>query len=263
MAGFLYEDLSRSAIWTALTGTLGDGGVDRLADPQPRHRCRLTNAATETLLGDLGLAKSVDCFALVSTNLRAATQIRVRASSSDPNAVTGVVYDSGTLTGVTEEKWLGQVVLIAPAPVTARYVRWDFTDASLGPVDIGLAPLGLLFRPEVSFSYGAELHGRVDYGLREINARTGAAFGVSGPQARAIRASFDVLTEAEITTAFLDMERLVGASGDVLFVPNENETAANRARDAIWGSFRQPGYAASSAPYFQVLTRAFEFVERL
>lgn len=262
MAAILYGDLSRSAIWTAATGTLGDGGADRLADPQPRHRCRLTDAATETLLGDLGATASLDCFAMVSTNLRAASSVRVRASSSDPNCVSGVVYDSGTLVGVTDERYLGQVVLIAPAAVSARYVRWDFTDATLGPVDLGLAPLGLLFRPQVNFSYGAEF-GRVDYGVRETNARTGAAFGVAGPQARSIRATFDALSEAEATSDLLEMERVVGAAGDVLFVPDHAATALVRARDSVWGAFRAPGYSGAQQNYFGLRTRAFEFVERL
>jgi hypothetical protein len=219
---FLYDDKSRAAVVTS-SGTLGDGGVDRLADPQPRHRMRLSGIDANFTL-DLGAVYQLDCFALISTNLVAGSTVRVRASSTDPAATGALNLDTGVLSGVTDEKWLGQVVHAIDAPIAARYVRWDLTSPSGSSIDIGLAPLGLLWRPQRNYAYGAQ-KGRQVYDLRDGNARTGAMFGVRSGQSRVQAFALAALDPSEVAGDVNEMDIAVGAAGDVLWVPDAANSA--------------------------------------
>lgn len=259
--GFLYDDKSRAAVVTS-SGTLGDGGVDRLADPQPRHRMRLDGNVVQFTM-DLGAVVSLDVFALISTTLTAAATARVRASATDPAATGSLAHDSGVLSSVTDAKWLGQVIEVLSAPVSARYVRWDLTMPSGASIDVGLAPLGLLWRPQRNYAYGAQ-KGRQDYGVRDGSARTGAMFAVRGNQARFQAFNLAALSPAEVDADVTEMDVAAGIAGDVLWVPEATDAILARARDCIWGSFRQVGQPAPSVhDSYQLMTRSYQVTERL
>jgi len=258
---FLYDDKSRAAS-IASSGTLGDGGVDRLADPQPRHRARFDGAAVNFTL-DLGAVFSLEAFALISTTLTAAGDVRVRASATDPTATGALVADSGVLAGVTDAKWLGQVVLPLVAPVDARYVRWDLNEPSAASIDVGLAPLGPLWRPRINYAYGAA-HGVQDYGVRDGNARTGAMFGVAGGKARLQAFALAALDLDEVASFVTDMDLLIGVSGDLLWIPEAADAALARAQSCIWGGFKQVGAPSTSThDNFAKKNRSFQITERL
>lgn len=258
---FLYDDKSRAATISS-SGTLGDGGVDRLADPQPRHRMRLSGSSGNFTL-DLGAVVSIDILALISTTLTDASTVRVRASATDPAATSSLVYDSGSLSGVTHANWLGQVILALSSPVSARYVRWDVSTPSAASIDIGLAPLGLSWRPLRNYAYGAQ-KGRQDYGVRDGNPRTGALFAVAGSKARAQSFQLGALSPAEVEADVTTMDVITGVNGDVLFVPEATDTALACARNSIWGGFRAVGSPAfATHDSFQLLSRSYQIVERL
>jgi hypothetical protein len=258
---FLYADKSRAATMTS-SGTLGDGGVDRLADPQPRHRMRLAGSAAQFTM-DLGAVVSLDCIALVSTTLVAASSGRVRASDTDASATSALTHDSGTLNGVTDEKWLGQFVHVIASPINARYVRWDLTVPSGTSIDIGLAPLGLLWRPLRNYAYGAQ-KGRQDYGIRDGAARTGAMFASPAMSARVQAFQLAALDPDEVSINVTEMDVAVGVAGDVLWIPETGDTAIARARDAIWGTFRQVGAPAMVVhDSFRLMSRSYQMTERL
>lgn len=259
--GFLYNDRSRTAIATS-SGTLGDGGVDRLADAQPRHRMRLAGVSVQFTL-DLGDVVPLDVFALISTTLISTSDVRVRASATDPTATGALVHDSGVLGGVTDAKWFGQVVQVLTAPVSARYVRWDLNTPSGASIDVGLAPLGLLWRPARNYAYGAQ-KGRQDYGSRDGSARTGAMFTVRGNQARFQAFNLAALSPAEVDADVTEMDVAGGVAADVLWVPETTSAILARARDCIWGSFRQVGAPAPSThDSYELMTRSYQMTERL
>jgi hypothetical protein len=258
---FLYADKSRVASVTS-SGTLGDGGVDRLADPQPRHRMRLAGTGVQFTI-DLGAVVSLDCFALVSTTLVAASDVRVRASATDPTATSSLAHDSGAMNGVTDDKWFGQVVHVLSVPVSARHVRWDLSVPSGVSIDVGLAPLGLLWRPLRNYAYGAQ-RGRQDYGVRDGNPRTGGMFAVAALKARVQAFALAALDADEVAADVTEMDHAVGVSGDVLWIPATGDTPIALARDAIWGSFRQVGAPAMTVhESFRLMSRSYQVTERL
>lgn len=259
-AAFLYNDLTQAATISG-SATVSGLGWDFLMDPQPRHRARVDDVAAYVIL-DLGSVQSIDAAALISTSLESDATARLRASASDAAVTGSLVHDSGVQSTCTDAAWNGAVVACLAAPVSARYLRWDVTQGA-GPIDIGLAPCGLLFRPTRNFSFGGQ-EGRVDASLRDTNPDTGAEFGLALPQRRTKLLNFPALTKAEARGDVDLMDRLVGAHGDVLFVEDPEASYADRARDAIWGSFRKTGAdAVATRSAVNIFGRAFQLTERL
>lgn len=261
--GFLYRNL---AAGLAPTGTSSSTHADfpwsNLNDPQPRNRARVA-AVSAILVFDLGSSKSVDCWAFVSTSLPAAATIRVRASDADATVVSSLLLDTGVLSSVTDPEYNGNAV-ICFASTAARYWRADFASAN-NPIDIGLAPLGLLFRPAIGFDYGCQ-EGRIDLSIREVNEATGAEFAVSGPKKRTRLLTFGALGEADVrglTSSIADMDRFAGAAGDALFVEDSDDAAIDRSRDSVWGSFREVGASLATRDHPDYWSRSFKIVERL
>lgn len=257
---YLYKDLSQAATFSGSTPV---SGLDWsfLKDPQPRHRARV-NSSSANLILDLGAAVSIDIAALIGTSLDSSSTARLRMSAADPTVLGSLLYDSTVLASVTDAAYIGAVIGCLPAPVTARYIRWDLVQGG-APVDIGLAPCGLLWRPSRNFSFGG-MEGRSDASRREVNPDTCAEFGLALAQRRVKRLTFAALTKSEVRTDLDAMDRLVGASGDVLFVEDSDASWADRARDSIWGSFRETGGSdLTTRQAVNVFSRSFVQTERI
>lgn len=263
-AAFLINDLSRSATVTYASPTITGLGWDQLKDPQPRHRARVNDSSAYFVL-DLGAEVMVDCVALIGTSLDASATVKFKTSTIDPEALT-FIYSPNAASGVTSPDWNGNVIMtfdvdwVAPIPV--RYLRWEIQGVS-GPIDIGLAPVGAMFRPTRNFSFGSQ-EGRSDASIRDINPDTGAEFGLALPGKRIKTLNFPALTKAEARGPVDEMDRLVGASGDVLFVEDPQASRADCARDSIWGSFRKTGAdAIATRSAVNMFGRQFVLTERL
>jgi|SRR5262245_11466722 len=244
------------------SGTAAGLGTDKLLDPQPRHRMRVAAGST-AIIYDLGSALPVDCFALISTTItsQVSTSVRIRASTADPNALTSLLYDSGVTFNVTDVVYNGNVIGTIAAPVTARYWRVDiFTLDSV--IDIGLIKIGQLFKPGRNYAYGAR-EGRVDLSTREKNPHTGGDFCTRGVTFRTRLITIAGLTKTEVRESFQFFDFAVGAGGDVLWIDDPEDTAINRARDSIWGSFREIGADLAARIASQNWARSFRLTERL
>lgn len=253
--------LSNYAAATTPTGSATAAGLgwDKLVDPQPRHRARV-DATSAFFIQDLGSAKNIDVAAIISSSIDFADTVRVRGSVTDPTATGSLTLDTGILTNVTTSLWRGNVVLPF-ATASVRYLRWDLTGAN--PIYVGLAPCGLLYRPGRNFQYGAQ-EGVIDLGKRDRNEDTGGEFTVAGPRIRQKLIAYNGLTKSETRDGFNVQDILRGVTVDVLFVEDPDATAYDRARDAIWGSYRGVGadsYASRVAS--QVWARPFRLTERL
>jgi hypothetical protein len=182
-------------------------------------------------------------------------------SLSDATVTGSLLYDSGTLSGVTQDYYRGNVIMPLSAAVTVRYIRWDITQAN-SPIDIGLAPCGLLFRPTHNFTYGIQ-ELRIDLTERETNPDTGAEFGVQQPTKRGRFFTLPNLTQTEARGSVDEMDRLAGAAGDILWIEDIDATPITRAQNAIWGGFRTASDNSAARKFANLYAREFKMVERL
>lgn len=258
---FMYGSYSRG-VTPSGSSTAAGLGYSRLADPQPSIRTRITHTAGALNFAyDFGAAQSVDTFVLVSTTLTEADTVRFRASTADPTFAVTVIDSSAS--SRTASKYNGTVVHIHSAPVSARYVRVDITSSPARDIDIGLCEVGLLWRPSRNFTWGA-VEGALDFSKSTYNPDTGARFTVAGPRLRVKILTLQALTKTETRENLYDIDRLQGASGDILYVEDPAETAINLARDSIWGSYRElGGVDLTSRRYLSVFSRTFKMTERL
>jgi hypothetical protein len=244
------------------TGTSSSAAADlpwsNLNNVQPRYRARVA-AASAILVWDLASAQSVDFAALISTSLPASATARLRASTADPTCVGSLLYDSGVQSTVTSPDHNGNVVNCF-ASVSARYWRWDLTGAN--PIDIGIAALGLFFRPGRNYQYGAQ-EGLIDLSIRDENPDTGSEHAIDGPKKRTKLITIQGLSKAETRDSFASVDRLIGASGDLLFVDDPDASWVDRARDSIWGGYRAVGADLATRVAAQIFSRSFRLTERL
>lgn len=256
--GILYDDLSLAATITG-TATAGDGPLSNLQDPQPRHRARVNSTGAFIIL-DLLAPRSIDVAGLASTNQLASSTFLLRMSATDPSVTGSLVHDSGFLSNLTQPGWNGNVWRVLSSPVTARYVRWDII-ASAAPIDIGLAPCGLLARPARMFTWG-NTRGFADGGVRDVNGRTGAHFGLDGARPRFRQFVLPRLTRAEADGFLRTMDRDLGLARDVLFIPDLAAAAADLNADSIWGAWKASPADGTAHRTLHQHGRSFSLLER-
>ena len=90
--------------------------------------------------------------ARISTTLGAGAIVQARLANVASFSVT--LADTGVLNAEAQDESQGNVVLVLPAPVTARYLRVDFTDGAAPYMDIGLLVAGQLWRLLRGTAYG-------------------------------------------------------------------------------------------------------------
>jgi hypothetical protein len=212
------------------------------------------------LVWDLLTAQSIDCWALLSTTLPASATVRIRASTLDPTCVANLLYDSGVQATVTTPNYNGNVVACFAA-VSARYWRIDIAGAN-NPVDTRACAARPALPAVAQFPVRGA--GRViDLSTRDTNPDTRAAFGAAGPKLRTKIFTIQGLTKSEVRTDLAGLDLSQGASGDVLLVEDPDAMFIERARDSIYGSYRQMGPDLATRIGAQVWARSFRLTERL
>jgi len=156
----------------------------------------------------------VDCVALLSTTISANATIRVRLANVSSFAT--VLADSGSINAEAQDEAQGNVVLVMPAPVTARYLRIDLADGAAAFMDIGLLVAGQVWRLQRGTAYGIR-EGRVMLDRRDRNPYTGAEFPVPAiVDPRMAAFTLPALSAAEARNQHRDMLRRLGAARDTL-----------------------------------------------
>ncbi len=200
--------------------------------------------------------------ALLSTTLSATATIRVRLANVSSFAT--VLADTGTINAEAQDEAQGHVVMVMPAPITARYLRIDLADGAASYMDIGLLVAGQLWRLQRGTAYGIR-EGRVMLDRRDRNPFTGAEFPVPAiinPRFAAF--TLPALSVAEARNQHRDLLRRLGAAGDALWIAELGDSLAERNRRAIWGAVHAPGEEAStSRDSFPLASRAVRMVERV
>jgi hypothetical protein len=258
---FLYDNVAKGAVLISTQANVPTMPLANLQDAQPRRRARL-NAASAVIDVDLLAAQPVDCVALLSTTLSANATIRVRLTNVSSFAT--VLTDTGSITAEAQDEAQGNVVLVLPAPITARYLRVDLTDGATAFMDIGLLVAGQLWRLQRGTAYGIR-EGRVMLDRRDRNPYTGAEFPVPAiVNPRFAAFTLPALSVAEARNQHRDLLRRLGAAGDALWIAELGESMAERNRRAIWGAMNAPGEdAAISRDSLPLASRGFRVVERV
>ena len=254
-AGFLYD--IASATFTSAEAVTPSLPITNLTDPQPRRRARLTGASV-SIVADFGVARAIDCVALISTTLTPSATIRARMGA----VLNTWTTDTGTVNAEAQDAAQGNVILTLASPVTARFLRLDIADAPAF-TDIGLCIAGALWRTTRSIAYGIE-EGREILDRRDRNAFTGAEFPVPAIiNPRFARFTLPVISDSEVRDNHRALVRL-GAARDGLVVPDLADGLAERNRRSIYGALNLPGGGVGTIMRaYSISERSFSITERV
>lgn len=259
--GELYTPTYGSGSWEASLP------LTNLQDRRLSLKARSTNDdAASTLFDiDLGAARSIGIIALVAHNISAGATWQVTLGTSSGGAE---VYDSGSLnmsfSVITAEDRAGfdpTIVHIPTAVQSARYVRVAITDTSNadGYVEIGRCVVAERLVPTVNMAYGAELGLETDT-IRTVTDGSSAVYDAR-PVRRTARIVLDHQTAAEGMGSHWKLQRLLGTSGQTLFVFDVEDSTYLHERSFL-GVLRQLN--GLQFPWADGRTRtAYEIVEEL
>jgi hypothetical protein len=210
---FLQQERVSTGSVASAQATIATMPITNLQDPQPRRRARLMGSSA-TITADLGAEVPVDCVALISTTLGAGAMVLARLSNVANFSVT--LADTGLVNAEAQDESQGDVVLVLPAPVTARYLRVYLTDGAAPYMDIGLLVAGQLWRLLRSTAYGIR-EGRVMLDRRDRSPFTGAEFPVPAIiNPRFVAFVLPALSLTEPRNQHRDLLRRLVAAGDRL-----------------------------------------------
>lgn len=220
----------------ALTATLAATSeqaalpVENLINDHLAVKWRAQGAANQDIDLDFGSPLSIGAVGLFGTNLTAAATWRITMSTASQSGTD--IHDSGTIPAAVVAGY-GQAVHVLVADTSARYLRIRLDDAGNpdGYVEAGLLFAGPLFRPQRNFSYG-RAHGLVDPSVRS-KSKGGQLYVDLRDKYRVQEFELRGLTEAEVHSDALEMDRILGVSGNLLFVPDYESAFKNY--DAIFG----------------------------
>jgi hypothetical protein len=260
-AAFLYDNVAAGAALFSGDATFPTMPISNLQDPQPRRRVRFDDG-TFFFDADFLSAKDIDVVALISTTLNSVSSIRLRLS--DSGTFSSTVYDSGFVFAEASNDGQGNVIMVLPGVVSARYMRINVFDGGVPFIDVGVLAAGQLWRVMRGMAYGVR-EGRVMLDRRDRNPFTGAEFpvpAIANPRFAAF--TLPSLATTEARNQHRDLVRLLGAARDGLVIMELNDTMAERNRRAIWGAINVPGEdAAVSRDNLPLSSRAFRIQERL
>ena len=217
----------------AASAIAGDLAASNLQNDIVGRRWRTTDLGAHVDV-DFGGAREIGVLALVfprDVALPLAASIRHQLDDGDGSAGDGGVHDSGVIALGLADGY-GVHLYQPPAPVTARYWRFTFSQVSgVDYVDVGRAWAGPAYQPERNLARGPEVEW-VDLSGRERNRRSGARFVDERPRHRRVRFRLPAMTDAD-REAIEDMTRIAGTSRQVL--ASLRPTAPNAGRQHVLG----------------------------
>jgi hypothetical protein len=222
---------------------------------------------------DLGAAKSFDLIAVLGHNGSSRGYARVRAAADASDLLTDPAYDSGNLplrshqtgydsswaSGVDDEESgalsTNHFILKLGAAISYRYVRIDITDTEIEFFDGGRLYISNAFQPSVNIEYG-ESEGFVDPSTIS-RAYSGRLIPNERPKYRVAEFMLSFGTKSEMYDALFEIDRLRGATRDVLYIKDPADTAQLQ-RYTIYGLMKpQP----ASNTHFSLFEKQFRIEE--
>ncbi|AWK90344.1 hypothetical protein [Azospirillum thermophilum] len=246
-------NLADGAQLTALHPGPATLGVDRL---QGKHVARVhqQDGPELALRADLGAHLAVDAVVLLIVNAGPGATMQLSASATSPDLSAGVVYSYQGTAYVDPAH--GYAIHLLPATVTARYWEVRLTDPALQVSRAGR----LVIMPLHRFAHNLRPNWstRWEDTAEERDGAGGQMYARAGVRRRIMSADFGELTREERDTVALEVERLVGKTGDVLLVTRPH--APNLAHYTVWGKPVDTG--GVNEPRLGIFSKSFQIKER-
>lgn len=209
------------------------------ATAQPSQVWRSASATTAAYLQvDFGSSVAIGAIAAINTNVTSAGTIRYRLSDNADMSSPG--YDSTALASGTAIEYR-LAVRVLTSTITRRYLRVDFSDATLTFVDCGKLWAGPVFKPTYNYSFGVQRIGQ-DMS-RRFQSEDGNDYVLRGTYRRGVQFTLPAVTTAEWETSLESLIRLSGLNDDVLVCLDS--ASSNLGRDSYIGLMDEmPAYEA-------------------
>ena len=195
----------------------------------PGQVCRFTSLAGMAIVADLGAPYAINLVALVMHSATAAASWRIRGASSQANLTAAPGYDSGTVSlwpssGQPSGWPKATSSLFLAGAQTYEWWRIDLADAAnpAGYLDIGRLYLAAAWQPSRNH--------KTDWSLAYVDdtlvtkSLSGINFVTPRPPRRKVDWTIEFLSETEMKENALELDRLRGASKDVLAIRDPGAT---------------------------------------
>lgn len=206
------------------SGAAGDTSESNLVNPIVGRRWRttsLTGYAQVDLLAD----KTIEVLSLRfprDTSLPLIGSVRWQLDADGGTAGTGAVYDQTVTLSIADG--YGYHVHVPASAQTARYVRFTFSGVSnVTFIDVGRLWVGELWRPTFNIALGYDDQWR-DLSRVSASEHSGAEYVDKRTTQRVFSFGLKALSQSE-RDEIREMQRLVGISGQVLFVKDPTSPA--------------------------------------
>lgn len=236
-------NLADSATVTA-SSSVSTLPVGNLASEDIQEVWRATST-TAYLIVDLGSSTSVGIVALIGSNAGLVDAAQVRVSTSDNTGAAGDAYNSGTIATAVDTVFGMFVHPIEPA-VSGRYVRIDLTQSSAP--EAGRLVVARTWTPSTNFSLVRSWEPLWNDLSRRSFSLSGNPFFDRLPRQRGLRFVLRGLTETEAEDEIHEINRLNGASRDILVCRDVD--SANLGKDTFWGPMAVPAVYPETAKGF-------------
>lgn len=258
-ASFIFQNAADTATITA-PNSLPLTPPSLLQDQHIGRKWRTQTDLTYLTI-DLGQATTIDTVGLFGLNLTTAGTVGLRLSLTDPSAQDGAL---GAINGPgAVSAYYGAFVGLLSTPVNPRYLRIDLTQSGISYIEAGFLMIGLRNQVGVNFAIGAQ-DTPVDPSIM-TKSRSGATWIDPRTKYRSWNFSFDFLTKTERMGWVEDMDRLCGASRNVMMV--RDCSSSNLGRDSICGLITdgspvisRDGYGSDGLPMY---SKAYKIEQRL
>lgn len=222
--------------------------------------CTETDSAYLTIA--LAGAASFDTIGLFGLNLDATAATQARVSLIDSSGQAGELYDSGSAIGRVSN-YYGNLVFLIDGAVTGLYVRIDLSQTGIERILAGFLMIGLRNQVEINYTQGAS-DTPVDPSII-TPSRSGAEWVDQRTAYRQWEFNFDFLSQTERMGWIEDMDRLRGATKNVMMI--RSCASDDLGRDTLCGritnappSLNRDGFMSDGLPAY---SKAYTIKQRL
>lgn len=196
-----------------------------------------TTTLTPNMVFSVPSGSSIDCVALLYSNLRATDTVRVRAANSAANTTASPLYDSGTVAAYTGTKPTGfRTKTIISLPSAVSYTHWRIDITATGHTDGYVDAVRVVIGTKVTWSTAYMDYDCEQKTIDQSVAYQGANYTDFDEYSRlqGWKIPFTHIPESTWRTSFYPFLHRVGNAKPMLFVPNSSDATTWQV-DAVFG----------------------------